>query len=261
MGVKRVNRKVLLVLAVALVVLLVGRAQRHEAAAPALPVSAGDWTASQAAGTFTETGSYGGQQLALVFAPGQDVSLNVSGPAGKLPGDDDVPFHATFDDNASFAFDGDGSGGDGTVQAPVNDSQVAGFTRHLGDGGSLVLSFDDQQTAPLVFPLDGAGATFNALAAAMRRAGVAGQWGAGGGPSAADTVAAVFGLGVGWFFTVLAVLYFLPAVIGYTRGSVHAGVILLLNVLVGWTVIGWWVLLVFAMVSPARVRMVAGRGV
>ena len=197
MGVKRVNRKVLLVLAVALVVLLVGRAQRHEAAAPALPVSAGDWTASQAGGTYTETGSYGGQQLALVFAPGQDVSLNVSGPAGKLPGDDDVPFHATFDDNASFAFDGDGSGGDGTVQAPVNDSQVAGFTRHLGDGGSLVLSFDDQQTAPLVFPLDGAGATFNALAAAMRRAGVAGQWGAGGGPSAADTVAAVFGLGGG----------------------------------------------------------------
>lgn len=256
MGVKRVNRKVLLVLAVALIVLLVGRAQRHEAAAPPLPVNAGEWTASAAAGTFTETGSYGGQQVALAFAPGDDVSLTISGPAGRLPTDDEVPFHATFGDNSSFAFEGDGSGGDDTVQAPVDDDQVAGFVRHLQAGGSMVISFDDQQTAPLVFPLDGADTTFRALSAAMHRAGVSGSWSSGG-LSVADGIAAVFGLGVGWFFTVLAVLYFLPAVIAYSRGSMHRGAILLLNLLVGWTVIGWWVLLVFAMVSPARVRVVA----
>ncbi len=70
-----------------------------------------------------------------------------------------------------------------------------------------------------------------------------------------DAVAALFGMSVSAFFFVVALLYFLPAVIGYARRAEHAGLILLLNVLLGWTVIGWWVLLAFALLSPPRARV------
>jgi TM2 domain-containing membrane protein YozV len=52
----------------------------------------------------------------------------------------------------------------------------------------------------------------------------------------------------------LALMYFLPAVIAYARASNSRGIILVLNLLLGWTVIGWWVLLVIAIVSPVRMQ-------
>ena len=50
-------------------------------------------------------------------------------------------------------------------------------------------------------------------------------------------------------FALLTFLYFLPTVIRSSRGH-GAGGILILNVLFGWTGIGWFVLLLWALTSP-----------
>ena len=251
------NRKVWLVLAVAVIVILVGRAHRPHL--HGLPYTAGSWTAAQSGASYVETGSYGSHHLAMTMTPGSaDVELDLadSDPA-RLPGGDDVAFHGTFDDHTSFAFDGDGSDL-GTIRSGIDGAQMADWTRHLAGAGSLVISFDDQSVAPLVFPLNGAEPTLNAWGAAIRHAGRPAPgvythgYSYGTGPGAMDAVAAVFGMSVSAFFFVIALLYFLPAVLGYARRSVHAGLILLLNVLLGWTVIGWWILLAFALLSPSR---------
>jgi hypothetical protein len=259
-----VNRKVWLVLAIAVIVVLVGRAHRPHG--PALPFTAGNWTAAQSGAGYVETGSYGNQRLAMTMTPSSaDATLDLtdSDPA-RLPGGDDVAFHGTFDDHTSFAFGGDGSDL-GTIHSGIDSDQMADWIRHLAGGGSLVISFDDQSVAPLVFPLAGAGPTLNALGAAIRRAGgpAAGvttqSYTYNTAPGAVDAVAALFGMSVSAFFFVIALLYFLPAVLGYARRSAYAGMILLLNVLLGWTVLGWWILLAFALFSPARGQVMRAR--
>jgi hypothetical protein len=55
------------------------------------------------------------------------------------------------------------------------------------------------------------------------------------------------------FLLFLAVLYFLPALIASLRHSSSSGLIFLLNLLAGWTVVGWIVALVWALVSGPRV--------
>ena len=44
-------------------------------------------------------------------------------------------------------------------------------------------------------------------------------------------------------------LYFLPAIIAAARHTHNATSILLLNILLGWTVIGWFVMLIMALCS------------
>jgi hypothetical protein len=48
--------------------------------------------------------------------------------------------------------------------------------------------------------------------------------------------------------SVLTLIYFLPAVVASSRGHGTGG-ILILNFLLGWTLIGWFVLLLWALVS------------
>ena len=43
------------------------------------------------------------------------------------------------------------------------------------------------------------------------------------------------------------VLYFLPAIIAYSRSKRDAGAILVLNIFLGWTAIGWIIALVWAL--------------
>ena len=50
---------------------------------------------------------------------------------------------------------------------------------------------------------------------------------------------------------VLALLYFLPTIVASNRGHGVAGV-LLLNLFFGWTVIGWFALLLWALLSRPR---------
>ena len=56
--------------------------------------------------------------------------------------------------------------------------------------------------------------------------------------------------------SVLVLLYFLPTVIAANRGHQITG-ILLLNLLFGWTVIAWFALLLWALLSAPRYVLVA----
>jgi len=49
------------------------------------------------------------------------------------------------------------------------------------------------------------------------------------------------------------VLYFLPAIIAFARGKRDAGAILVLNLFLGWTAIGWVIALVWALRQDAPV--------
>ena len=57
-------------------------------------------------------------------------------------------------------------------------------------------------------------------------------------------------------FSILILLYFLPTVIAAHHGHSVAGV-LLLNLLFGWTGIGWFALLFWALLSAPRYVFVA----
>lgn len=50
---------------------------------------------------------------------------------------------------------------------------------------------------------------------------------------------------------VLAAVYFMPALIAHRRRAPRAGLILLANILLGWTILGWIVLLLLAL-RPIR---------
>lgn len=49
------------------------------------------------------------------------------------------------------------------------------------------------------------------------------------------------------------VLYFLPAIIGFARSKRDAVSILVLNLLLGWTAIGWVIALIWALKQDAPV--------
>jgi hypothetical protein len=51
--------------------------------------------------------------------------------------------------------------------------------------------------------------------------------------------------------TILALLYFLPTIVAHNRGHSITG-ILLLNFFFGWTIIGWWAILLWALLSAPR---------
>ena len=59
--------------------------------------------------------------------------------------------------------------------------------------------------------------------------------------------------------SVLAALYFLPTLVAASRGHGVTG-ILVLNLLFGWTVIGWFAMLLWALLSWPRVVYVGPDG-
>jgi Superinfection immunity protein len=56
------------------------------------------------------------------------------------------------------------------------------------------------------------------------------------------------------FLSLLALLYFLPTILASRHGREITGV-LLLNLFLGWTVIGWFTLLIWALVSQPYYRV------
>jgi len=60
------------------------------------------------------------------------------------------------------------------------------------------------------------------------------------------------------FFAFGLLLYFLPSIIGHQKRS--AGAIFVLNLLLGWTVIGWVAALIWACTDEARVPVFAVQG-
>ena len=51
------------------------------------------------------------------------------------------------------------------------------------------------------------------------------------------------------------VLYFLPAIVAFARSKRDAGAILVLNLLLGWTAIGWVIALVWALRQDAPIAV------
>ena len=49
--------------------------------------------------------------------------------------------------------------------------------------------------------------------------------------------------------------YFLPAIIAASRQHLNAGAILVLNLLLGWTVLGWIAALIWSLTNPAVVQI------
>ena len=57
---------------------------------------------------------------------------------------------------------------------------------------------------------------------------------------------------VGAVVTVVVCIYFLPALIAARNGHSHPGAVFALNLLLGWTFLGWAGALVWALVTPPR---------
>src|SRR5688572_15056050 len=56
------------------------------------------------------------------------------------------------------------------------------------------------------------------------------------------------------FLIVIAIAYFFPVLVAQHRGRDGLGLIFFLNLILGWTVIGWIVLLVVAFTGVSRVE-------
>ena len=54
----------------------------------------------------------------------------------------------------------------------------------------------------------------------------------------------------------IAVFYFLPAVIGAWRDVKNLGMIFLINFVFGWTVLGWLAALIWAVVEQPKVKTI-----
>jgi hypothetical protein len=61
-------------------------------------------------------------------------------------------------------------------------------------------------------------------------------------------------------FLIVLVLNFLPAVVAFARGHHHPWAILILNLLFGWTVIGWVGCLIWALVGSTGRRLTGPPG-
>ena len=66
----------------------------------------------------------------------------------------------------------------------------------------------------------------------------------------------MFGWGFFIVVTALLFLYFLPTFVGFARGHPSAAAILVLNIFLGWTFIGWVVALVWACAAIRQQPMV-----
>lgn len=63
---------------------------------------------------------------------------------------------------------------------------------------------------------------------------------------------------IAWVLAVFTSLYLLPWAIAVTRGKSDQAIILLINVLLGWTVIGWIAALIMSVLSHRQIGVVAG---
>lgn len=63
---------------------------------------------------------------------------------------------------------------------------------------------------------------------------------------------------IAWVLTVFTGLYLLPWAIAATRGKSDQAIILLINVLLGWTVIGWIAALIMSVLSHRQIGVVTG---
>ena len=70
-----------------------------------------------------------------------------------------------------------------------------------------------------------------------------------------SAIGLLFGTGI----LLLLGIHFLPTFVAFVRQQRHAVLILVLNILVAWTIIGWLVLLIWAAVGEERGEIYARR--
>jgi hypothetical protein len=69
-------------------------------------------------------------------------------------------------------------------------------------------------------------------------------------------MASLFGLLIMPFVVLAGVIYFLPSLIAVARAHRRLGTIVLLNLLLGWTFVGWVLALAWALAGSRRRRRV-----
>ena len=71
--------------------------------------------------------------------------------------------------------------------------------------------------------------------------------------AAAGSLFLIFGV-LGALLAVILALYFLPAIIGSNRGVNASGALFFVNLIVGWTVLGWIVCLIWAVNGATKAQ-------
>ena len=56
------------------------------------------------------------------------------------------------------------------------------------------------------------------------------------------------------FLTILLMVYFMPTIVANCLDRERTGIVFAINLLTGWTILGWVAALVLAVALPARVR-------
>jgi uncharacterized protein YqhQ len=56
------------------------------------------------------------------------------------------------------------------------------------------------------------------------------------------------------FICAVAILYFLPSIVAHKRDHNNATAIILINVFFGWTILGWFASLIWAVSNPPQRR-------
>lgn len=72
------------------------------------------------------------------------------------------------------------------------------------------------------------------------------------GAVSAGVGAAAAAIPIGFMQVVVLVLYLLPGIVAWERGHQSRGAVLVLNIFLGWTFIGWVLALVWAMVHQDK---------
>lgn len=55
------------------------------------------------------------------------------------------------------------------------------------------------------------------------------------------------------FILIIVLVYFLPGIVGFSKGKNNAGAIFILNLFLGWSFIGWIVALIWATANDPKI--------
>lgn len=154
-----------------------GPAQTSAVAEGQLPLSSGNWNATNDHGSYTDTETSGLEKLAFVLPVNSlHFQLELSGFQAPLLAGSTVNFQASFDDGKMMSFVGTSDGS--IVLSKIADSDVAEWTHEMTAEHTMTISFSTIQESngksepAWTIPLMGATATVTALADAMTQAGI-----------------------------------------------------------------------------------------
>ena len=78
------------------------------------------------------------------------------------------------------------------------------------------------------------------------------QRGFGNGEGLLERIMATLGISAGLFVVVVLFLYFVPSIVALSKGATTTTIVILLNVFLGWTILGWFAALLIALFSQTK---------